>query len=393
MSGLDPRIVGIADAVARRDGGDQHLGIRVDRRVLGAPIARVRDEGPNRFVMPRGGQVLGAGRDHGDELGGVVGGVGHLGGHDDVVKGCGGLRVVTLHEPVPGPQHPTVGIRDVGVAVLGVASRLGRLAAGKLATGRGFFAGPLGQIGLPVRRPLRVELAQRLSQPGPSVSTIRPALGQLVASPVSEALVLRRVGRVRLSQDLRGDLASSATRERGRVRLHFGPVDGHHPRRHEPLDDTQTQHLGEQLGDRRLVTAAKPSQRRMIRTLIPGQHPECHVLDQASLDPATRTLTHAIRVDQHPQHHRRVIARTAPAVVAQIRIEPREIQLTDHVEHEPGQMIRRQPLRHRGRHQEHLVPIDLTNIDRHAPSSPADQNAGGMVKIRATASSEQITSL
>jgi hypothetical protein len=54
-----------------------------------------------------------------------------------------------------------------------------------------------------------------------------------------------------------------------------------------------------------------------------------------------------------------------------------------------GQMILRQPLRHRRGHQEHLVPIDLTNVDSHIPSSPANQNAGGIVKIHATASDQR----
>jgi hypothetical protein len=125
---------------------------------------------------------------------------------------AGGLSVVALHEPVARPQHPAVRICGVDMTALGVASRLGGPATGKLAAGLGLLAGPLGQIALPVRSALGVQLAQRLPQPGPSVPTIHPPRRQLVTPTVSEPLALGAIGRLRISQDLRGDLHVSPFR-------------------------------------------------------------------------------------------------------------------------------------------------------------------------------------
>ena len=91
-------------------------------------------------------------------------------------------------------------------------------------------------------------------------------------------------------------------------------------------------------------------------------------------------------VHQNAEHHRRVIHRAAAPVDPELRVERRQIQLDDYIKHEPHQMVLRQPIGHRRRHQKQLLAIPSTNVHGHDPSSPANPNAGGIVGIRATAS-------
>jgi hypothetical protein len=75
-----------------------------------------------------------------------------------------------------------------------------------------------------------LDLAQRLAPPfaGPQL------LGQLVAALGPVELVLAAVDLGRLGENLARDLSKVTIRVARRVGRHLGPVDRHHPNRHEP---------------------------------------------------------------------------------------------------------------------------------------------------------------
>jgi hypothetical protein len=73
----------------------------------------------------------------------------------------------------------------------------------------------------------------------------------------------------------------------------------------------------------------------------------------------------AVGVEQHRDQHRRVIRRPAMPIGPIRGTEPRQIQLIDHVDHEPHQMIRRQPIPHIRRQQEQLPTIRGNEVEPH----------------------------
>jgi hypothetical protein len=60
-----------------------------------------------------------------------------------------------------------------------------------------------------------------------------------------------------------------------------------------------------------------------------------------------------------------VIARPAPAVLSVRRIERAEVELTDDVEHEPGEMSVGEPVRDRRWHEIELLAFDFSKVDCH----------------------------
>jgi hypothetical protein len=164
------------------------------------------------------------------------------------------------------------------------------------------------------------------------------------------------------------------------------PVDGHQPPTDQPRPRAQTENLPEHPRQRVLVRHPKPSDPRMIRQTAHRDHPKRNVFGTTTLDPATGTLTHAIRVDKQRHHHRRLIRRSATTVTAIHRHERRQVKLRDHVQHEPRQVIRRQPLDQRRRHQQQLIAISNHEVVNHGPSSHRTRKLGATVEIRATAS-------
>jgi hypothetical protein len=98
------------------------------------------------------------------------------------------------------------------------------------------------------------------------------------------------------------------------------------------------------------VALAEPRDRRVIRALVRRHDPEGNILDAGALDHPRRPDPTRVGVKQQPDHHRRLIGRPAAAIAAIGRIEPLEVNLPDRRQHEPRQMILRQPLAHIRRH-------------------------------------------
>ena len=109
----------------------------------------------------------------------------------------------------------------------------------------------------------------------------------------------------------------------------------------------------------------KPRDRGVIGRLVGADHPERDVLATAPLDPPRRALPDRIRVDEQRDHHRRIMRRPAMTVGAIARIERGQIHLLNSVEHEPRQVLLRQPLPQARRQQQLLLTITRDEVLRH----------------------------
>ena len=162
-----------------------------------------------------------------------------------------------------------------------------------------------------------------------------------------------------------------------RVAVHLRAIDRDHPRLHQPRLRAQPEHRTEQLRQRVLVTRQEPRDRRVIRNKVRSDHPIRDVLPAVTLDPTRGPLLRRIRIQNERHHHRRLIRRAPVAVSAIRRIERREIQPLHRVDHEPRQMILRQPLPQRRRHQKRLLTTTFNKVLTHPgiQLNPADGQA------------------
>jgi hypothetical protein len=103
----------------------------------------------------------------------------------------------------------------------------------------------------------------------------------------------------------------------------------------------------------------------MVRNLVCRDHAEGNVLCAAALDPARRAHTDRICIEQQRDHHLRIVCGSAPAVRAIGRVETIKIELGDRVEHEPGEVILRQPLPETRRQQQLLVAVTREEVLGH----------------------------
>jgi hypothetical protein len=94
-------------------------------------------------------------------------------------------------------------------------------------------------------RALLVELPLGLAQPGAAAVARRQLARQLVTAALAEALVLLRVDRVCLFEDLLGKLLVAARGVAARVRVELGRVDAEHGRLRDPGLGAERQHVAE----------------------------------------------------------------------------------------------------------------------------------------------------
>jgi hypothetical protein len=104
-------------------------------------------------------------------------------------------------------------------------------------------------------------------------------------------------------------------------------------------------------GDRVLMALNEPRDRRVIRALLGRQDAEGDVFFAGALDHPRGPDPTRIRVQQHRDHHRRVIRRPAAPVDPVRGIERLEIHLRDGIDDKPREVPLRQPLTDVGRHQ------------------------------------------
>jgi hypothetical protein len=112
------------------------------------------------------------------------------------------------------------------------------------------------------------------------------------------------------------------------------------------------------------MSTTEPGDRGVIRLHIGGDHPERDIALTPLFDTPRRHHPRRIGIHQQRHHHLRMMSRPTPAVIAIRRIKLRQIQLLDRVDHEPRQMILRQPIRQRRRQQHHLITIKPNKVER-----------------------------
>ena len=167
-----------------------------------------------------------------------------------------------------------------------------------------------------------------------------------------------------LGDRLRELLHRAVRVDRG-VRTDLRAVERDHTQPHEPSFRAEPKRVDEQFRKRLRVSAAEPGDRHVVRRQVASQHPERNVFNTTPFDHPRRPHTGAVRVQQQRDHHRRVIRRPAMPIRSIHAKEPVQVDLIDDVDHEPGQVILRQPVRHVRRHQELLRPIRRHEVVRH----------------------------
>jgi hypothetical protein len=98
--------------------------------------------------------------------------------------------------------------------------------------------------------------------------------------------------------------------------MHLRAVDRDHPDLDHPGPCAQPKDAAKQVGDRVLVTLAKPRDRRVIGHLVGRDHPKRDVLHTCPLDAARRALSTHVRIPQQRDHHRRIVRRAALTIRA-----------------------------------------------------------------------------
>ena len=178
-------------------------------------------------------------------------------------------------------------------------------------------------------------------------------------------LVLGLICRDRRGHDLFGDLLELEVYLRTGIPRDPRAIDRHHPRLHQPRLLTQLQSLGEQTGQRQLMTINEPRDRRVIGHQIAGDHPISNILSTVTLNPTRRPHARRKRVHDQRHHHRRLVRRP-PMTIGAIRgVERRQVHPLDRADHKPRQMIGRKPIPHIRRQQKPLLTATLDEVLRH----------------------------
>jgi hypothetical protein len=190
-------------------------------------------------------------------------------------------------------------------------------------------------------------------------------LGQLIATRVAEELVLGLVRRLRLGNDLAGDPLVVEVRLAACVRGELRTVDRHHPGADQPRPRAQPKHRAEQPRERSLVADQETRDRRVVGDPVGADHPVGDVLAAVALDRARGALPGRIGVEQQRDHHRRLISGATMAIGAVIGVELVQNHLRHRIDHEPREVILRQPLAQRRRHQKDLLTITSDEVLSH----------------------------
>ena len=110
----------------------------------------------------------------------------------------------------------------------------------------------------------------------------------------------------------------------------------------------------------------EPRDRRVIRHNVAGNHPVRDILAAVTLNRARGAHLRRVRVQHQPHHHRRLIRRPATTISPIRPIERREVHLSDRVDHEPRQVIGRQPIPYVRRQKKALFTPTVNEVLRHA---------------------------
>jgi hypothetical protein len=139
---------------------------------------------------------------------------------------------------------------------------------------------------------------------------------------------------------------------------------------HRALGRQQRQHLHEQPPDLGPVPPDELADRLAAGRGPAADHPAAQVIDARRGDLPRGPDPLEIAVEQQACHHRRVILRLPLTAGPVRRGEPGQVQLPGHLDHLPGQVIRRQPGPHVSGQQAPLIRINRTEPFSHNSTIP-----------------------
>jgi hypothetical protein len=163
--------------------------------------------------------------------------------------------------------------------------------------------------------------------------------GQLVPARIAEALVVALVGVGGCRRISATSPSSSSSVWLAALAATLVPSSATRPTRTSPAGGAQLQGLDEEAGKGLLVADAEARDRHVVGELVAGKHPEGEVLVAAPLDLPGGAHTDGVGVQQHAQQRRGVVGGMAVPVGAVGTQERFQVQLVDHVEDEPGEVV------------------------------------------------------
>jgi hypothetical protein len=213
------------------------------------------------------------------------------------------------------------------------------------------------------------DLFGRLEASAPVVAPTKSGR-RLVAAGLAEGGVFGFVSGLRLGEHLLNDLVDRVLGHvalHGRGSGHLRPIERHEADTGHPCLRTQPERGGEDRLQGLFVTLAETGDRRVVGQQSGADHAECDVDVARTLDLARRADPDAVGVEQQRHHRGRVVCCAAPAIGSVVGVEGREVHLLNRVQHEPRQMLFRQPVRHRRWEQIELVALWGEEVVGHGP--------------------------
>ena len=113
------------------------------------------------------------------------------------------------------------------------------------------------------------------------------------------------------------------------------------------------------------MSASELAHRAMLREVARREHPKRHILLQLPRHRARGERARRVGIDQHLDHHRRLVRGVAPAVPLVRRIERRQVQRINHVADVVSEVTRGNPLLQVRRQKQGLVRLVATIRGRH----------------------------
>jgi hypothetical protein len=123
----------------------------------------------------------------------------------------------------------------------------------------------------------------------------------------------------------------------------------------------------------------------MVGELVAGKHPEGEVLCAVPFDLPGGANPDGVGVQQHTEQQLGVIGRVAVPVGAVDAQERLKVELVDHVQDEPGQVVGWQPVAQVGREQERLVAVAGQEVVGHGACYPIAPLAPNVSFLRVNA--------
>jgi hypothetical protein len=223
------------------------------------------------------------------------------------------------------------------------------------------------------------EPALGIGQPPRATLARAERLGQLIAAPITQALVLLGVDRIGVGQHLARELLVIARRALRRVRMNLRAVDGEHRRVDQTGVRTQGEDVTEEVGEGVLMTLAESRDGRVVGNLVRGEDAEGDVFLARALDRTRRPDPTRVRIEQQRDHHRRLKRRAAVPVLSIRAVERLQVHLRDRVDHEPREVPLGKPISDVWRQQKRLLTIGGEKVLAHlgivliAPDRPFAQ--------------------